>query len=70
MDIPVLWMYGELDRSHPGLFDLDMLEKMNKPNFKLELLKDTTHELTNINTNEISQEIIQKSMAWMASLGL
>ncbi|WP_431130451.1 hypothetical protein, partial [Flagellimonas flava] len=27
MDIPVLCMYGALDRSHPGLFDLESLNK-------------------------------------------
>lgn len=68
MQIPVLWMYGELDTSHPGFYDLTKLKAMNKSNFRLELLKNTTHELIDVNTNDISEEMINKSMEWMSSL--
>ena len=68
MEIPVLWMYGELDDSHPGFYDLETLKEMGKPNFRLELLKNTTHDLVDITTNEVSQDMINISMAWMASL--
>ncbi len=68
MDIPVLWMYGALDRSHPGLFDLETLNKMGKENFRLELLDNTTHELIDVTTNDISQEMVSRSMAWMSSI--
>ena len=68
MDIPVLWVYGELDKSHPGLYDLSVLKEMDKPNFRLELLKNVTHDLIDITTNNISEEMIKVSMEWMSSL--
>ncbi|MEZ4811852.1 MAG: hypothetical protein R2819_15960 [Allomuricauda sp.] len=68
MEIPVLWVYGELDRSHPGLYDLSVLKELDKPNFRLELLKNVTHDLIDVTTNNISGEMIQISMEWMSSL--
>ena len=68
MEIPVLWVYGELDRSHPGLYDKSMLEQLGKPNFQVNLLPNVTHDLIDTTTNDISGEMIQVSMSWLASL--
>ena len=68
MTIPVLWLYGELDRSHPGLYDIRILKKLNKPNFKFDILEHTNHDLIDINTNTISEDLIKISLEWMSSL--
>lgn len=70
MDIPTLWIYGELDRSHPILYDLKKLEEMGKQNFTLKLLKNMTHDLIDVTTENISQEMIETSMQWLSSLEL
>ena len=45
MSLPVLWLYGEEDRSHPARYDVAILEELNKPNFTVEVFAETSHEL-------------------------
>ncbi len=68
MEIPVLWVYGELDRSHPGLYDKSMLDHLDKSNFQVNLLPNVTHDLIDTTTNDISGDMIQVSMSWLSSI--
>jgi hypothetical protein len=68
IEIPVLWIYGELDNSHPGRHDISVLKRMNKPNFSIQLLKNMNHDLIDVTTNSVSEEMINISMEWMSAL--
>ncbi len=68
MELPVLWIYGALDNSHPAFYDLAFLEKLGKPNFRFELLKNVNHNLVDVSTNSFSQELMEIAFDWMASI--
>jgi len=67
LEIPVLWVYGDLDQSHPGLHDISVLKGLNKSNFSIELIKNMNHDLIDITTNLISDDMIKISMEWMSN---
>ena len=68
LKLPTLWVYGALDRSHPILYDVAILQRMNKPNFKVILLENMNHDLMDVATNSISGEMIKASMDYLSSL--
>ncbi len=50
MTLPVLWMYGNEDRSHPSRYDVNVLTELNKPNFTIQLFPNADHDLIDITT--------------------
>lgn len=67
MELPVLWVYGALDDSHPALFDIEFLKALKKPNFRFELLKNVNHNLVDVSTNSFSEALMELTFDWMAS---
>ena len=68
IDIPTIYMYGALDRSHPILYDISILEKLNNPNFKIHLLPNVNHNLIDVTTGQFSGEVMNKAFEWMGSI--
>ncbi len=68
VDIPVVFIYGAMDRSHPILYDISVLKEMNKPNFEVHLLPNVNHDLIDISTGQFSNEVGNKAFEWMASI--
>ncbi len=50
MTLPVLWIYGNQDRSHPARYDIDILNNLSKPNFTVQVYPNADHELIDQNT--------------------
>ncbi len=65
MDIPVLWLYGEEDRSHPTRFDMAFLTTLDRSNFTVVPLTNTNHDLVDLDTGELSEEVIPALFAWI-----
>lgn len=52
MTLPVLWVYGNEDRSHPARYDAAILENLNKSNFTIQIYPNANHELIDITTGQ------------------
>ena len=67
MDLPVLWIYGNEDRSHPARYDIGILESLSKNNFTLQVYEDVGHELLDVNTGQMPPTIIPALGTWLTA---
>ena len=65
VDIPVAFVLGGMDSSHPTLYEVDYLEEVAKPNFQLFFYPDADHELNDVNTGELSPDILVDMISWL-----
>ncbi len=65
MTLPVLWIYGNEDRSHPARYDVQVLEDLNRSNFTVQLYPNTGHELLDITTGEPPVDFYANLGAWL-----
>lgn len=68
MDIPVLFVLGALDRSHPTLWEKDFIAALDKPNFTIHCYPDLGHELTDMDTGLVPQELLTNIIDWLEQL--
>ena len=67
MDIPVLWIYGYEDRSHPVRYDIPVLDEFDKSNFTVEIFQNTDHELLDLDTGQPPPDLFDKVGAWLVT---
>lgn len=67
MELPVLWIYGDQDRSHPARYDIQVLGNLNKSNFTVQIFQDTDHDLLNVNTGQLNTTIFQSLGQWLTT---
>lgn len=65
MNLPVLWIYGNQDRSHPARYDIAILEAQNRPNFTLQVYPDADHELINEGTGQPPETLFSDLGQWL-----
>ncbi len=66
MTLPVLWIYGNEDRSHPVRYDIEMLNNtLQKPNFTLLVYLNTDHELLDVNTRMFPDKFFDNIGDWL-----
>ena len=68
MSIPVLWIYGNDDRSHPARYDVDVLNGLSKPNFTIHLYQDVNHELVHVDSQLPPLDLYDNIGDWLESL--
>lgn len=67
MELPVLWIYGLEDRSHPARYDIDVLESLNKSNFTVIAYENTDHALIDLTTMQRPMSFISDIDQWLLS---
>ena len=65
MEIPVLFMLGGQDRSHPTLWELDFVESLNKSNFDIHFYPNSNHDMLDIETGEFHPDMIPRFLSWV-----
>ncbi len=66
MQLPVLWIYGNDDRSHPVRYDIELLNgALSRDNFTLQVYEDTDHELLNVVTRMPPQDFYSNIGDWL-----
>jgi len=65
MILPVLWIYGNEDRSHPVRYDVDVLESLNKSNFTVLLYPNADHDLNDLITGQWPSDLIPSLGLWL-----
>lgn len=65
MTLPVLWIYGNEDRSHPARYDIQVLQELNKSNFTLQIYENTDHELLDLTTRQPPEGLYDNLGAWL-----
>jgi|GEM_PF-2220983 len=69
MNIPVAFIFGGKDRSHPSLYEVDLLEMLNKPNFSVSLFDNSDHSLIDVNTGTFDPGLIPFLISWLNENG-
>jgi len=65
MDLPVLWIYGNEDRSHPARYDLAVLQEQNRSNFTIQLYTNTDHELIDLSSGQAPAALFSNLGQWL-----
>ena len=65
MSIPVLWIYGNEDRSHPSRYDVAVLNNLQMTNFEVQLYQNVNHELVDLNTMQSPIDLYENIGAWL-----
>lgn len=65
MTLPVLWIYGAEDRSHPARYDIAKLEDLNKDNFTLKVYENVDHEIVDLNTGQPPPDFFDAIGMWL-----
>lgn len=65
MELPVLWIYGNEDRSHPARYDIQVLEGLNKANFELQIYENVDHELVDLSTGQPPADLFDNLGMWL-----
>ena len=67
MSIPVSFLLGGLDRSHPTWYELNLIEQMAKSNYSVHFYPNANHELTDAHTGKVSPQIFEDLIDWLNS---
>ncbi len=67
MNLPVLWIYGFEDRSHPARYDIQILEDLNKPNFTTHIYQNADHEIVDLTTGQSPPDLFPNLGAWLVA---
>ena len=65
MPLPVLWIYGNEDRSHPVRYDVDVLTSLDKNNFTVFLYPNADHDLNDLTTGQWPTDLIPNLGMWL-----
>ncbi|MEP5610713.1 MAG: prolyl oligopeptidase family serine peptidase [Cyclobacteriaceae bacterium] len=65
MSLPVLWIFGNDDRSHPVRYDAEVLENLDKSNFTTLLFSNADHDLIDVTTGQQPPDLISSVTAWL-----
>ena len=65
MNIPVLFIYGGKDDSHPTLHDREIINSLNKPNFEIHFYPNANHELVDVDSNLFPSDLFSKLGIWL-----
>jgi len=65
MTLPVLWIYGNEDRSHPVRYDIDVLASLNKSNFTVFLYPNADHDLNDLTSGQWPTDFIPSLGIWL-----
>ncbi len=65
MTLPVLWIYGDQDRSHPWAYDTAALNNMDKANFTVQVFQGMDHELIDVATGVNPVNLFPSLGAWV-----
>lgn len=69
LEIPVLWIFGEKDRSIPAIISMQEIEKMNKEHFSVKTDPDYGHFLRSADSNRTpSIQVDDLFIDWIKSL--
>lgn len=63
--VPVLFIFGALDNSHPTLYDRDLLLTLTKLNYTVHLYHQANHELIEVNTGELPDVLFENIQTWL-----
>lgn len=66
MDIPVLFVLGGMDRSHPTLWEVDYVESLNKTNFEIHFYENSDHDMEDLDTGEFHPDMVPRIFEWLA----
>ena len=65
MNIPVSWIFGGQDRSHPTFYDIGVLEELDKDNFSIFLFENSNHEMVDVDTGEFDPDLFPTLFSWL-----
>lgn len=65
MSIPVLWLFGNEDRSHPTRYDAEILADLNKSNFTVQLFPNANHDLIDLVTGQQPPDLLLSVTTWL-----
>ncbi len=68
MTIPVLFVLGGKDRSHPTLWEVDFVEELNKPNFEIHFYENATHDLIDESTGQFPEDLLPRTSQWVQEI--
>lgn len=66
MSIPVSWVFGAKDRSHPTFYDIGILEELDKSNFSIYVFENSNHDMLDVNTGQFESQLFPTLLSWMA----
>ncbi len=67
MNIPVLFILGGLDRSHPTLWEVEYIQSLEKENFEIHFYPTLNHDLEE-STGQLGGQIIPDFLNWVNQL--
>ena len=70
VNVPILWLFGGLDRSNPSLYDIAQVERikqLNGKDFTVELFPRMNHEMIDVDTNQIPADLMPKVATFVAA---
>ncbi len=65
MSLPVLWIFGNEDRSHPVRYDVEVLANLNKSNFTVQLYQNAGHDLIDFTTGQQPPDLVSSLGIWL-----
>lgn len=69
MDVPVLFILGGQDRSHPTLWELDFINSLGNHNFEIHFYPNANHEMEDVDTGELPADMIPRLLDWLVRNG-
>ncbi len=63
--IPMLFIYGGLDDSHPTLYDRELIESINNPDYEIHFYPNANHELIDETTGSFPDGIFTEIETWL-----
>ncbi len=65
MSMPVLFILGGKDRSHPTLWERDYIESLNKTNFEIQFYENSNHEMIDVDSGEFHPDLLPSMLEWL-----
>lgn len=69
MNVPVLFILGGQDRSHPTLWEQAFISDLGKPNFEIHFYPNANHEMEDVDTGEMPADLISRMLDWLVTNG-
>ncbi len=65
--VPILFIYGGKDVSHPTQYDQQLVEDMRKSNFVIHFYENADHELVDVTTGSTPSDLFINLESWLIS---
>lgn len=65
INIPVLFIFGGKDDSHPTLYDKEILENMQKSNFTIQFYPNANHDLIDVDSSQFPTDLFANVNMWL-----